>query len=156
MTRIGLTRSVDPLTRYLDYWAQGNLGDSMGMFRPVMEHLRTGPFEAIVCGHSHVPGIVKEAGRTYVNSGSWTFASSHYIVWDGREFAVRDWMTGRAIGPELYAPMIDGSIYEKDFFQWWRENYMGLLRFREGEERKNRLRGWESYIRDYQYLADSS
>jgi len=30
---------------------------------------------------------------------------------------------------------------------------MGLLRFREGEERRGRFRGWESYIRDYQYLA---
>ena len=29
-----------------------------------------------------------------------------------------------------------------DFWQWWRENYMGLLRFREGEERRGRLRGW--------------
>ncbi len=154
MARLGFPRSADALNRYLDYWAQGNLGDSMGMFRPVLAHLETGPWQYIVAGHSHMPGIVRRGERAYVNTGSWTFASSHYVVWDGQDFLVRDWMTGRTIGQELYEPMLDGSLYEKDFWQWWRENYMGLLRFREGEERKSRMRGWESYMRDYQHLAD--
>ena len=30
---------------------------------------------------------------------------------------------------------------------------MGFLRFREGEERKGRLRGWQSYVRDSQHLS---
>jgi UDP-2,3-diacylglucosamine pyrophosphatase LpxH len=157
MRALGFTRSADAINHYLDYWAQGNLGDSMGMFRPVLDHLRTGRFRYIVCGHSHLPGIVREGegadATAYVNTGSWTFASSHYAMWDGHDFTVRDWMTGRTIGSEMYESLIDGSIYDKDFWQWWRENYMGLFRFREGEERKGRLRGWESYIREYQHLS---
>ncbi|MBA2321298.1 MAG: metallophosphoesterase [Deltaproteobacteria bacterium] len=157
MRGLGFTRSADAINRYLDYWAQGNLGDSMGMFRPILDHLRTGRFRYIVCGHSHVPGIVRDGegdqATAYINTGSWTFASSHYVVWDGQDFAVRDWMTGRSIGAEMYESLLDGTIYDKDFWQWWRENYMGLFRFREGEERKGRLRGWESYIREYQHLA---
>ncbi len=159
MAKLGYTRSAAKLNAYLDYWVQGNLGDSMGMFRPVMDHLRTGPYQYILCGHSHLPGFVPletahpEGQRAYVNTGSWTFASSFYVTWDGAAFAVSDWMTRRRVGAELYGPLLDGVIYEKDFWQWWRENYMGMLRFREGEERKDRLRGWESFIRDHQHLA---
>lgn len=153
MAAVGLPRSAEQLNAYLDYWAIGNMGDPMGMFRPVWKALEEGPWRYIVCGHSHLPGIVPQGDRAYLNTGSWTFASSHYLVWDGEGWTCRDWLTGRSIGAEFYEPLLEGTIYEKDFWQWWRENYMGLLRFREGEERKGRLRGWESYIRDYQYLS---
>jgi hypothetical protein len=49
--------------------------------------------------------------------------------------------------------MLDGTLYERDFFQWWRENYLGWFRFREGEERRGKLRHWESYLRDHQRLS---
>lgn len=153
MRRIGLPRSAEELNRYLDYWVQSNMGDPMGIFLPILRELDTGRYDAIVCGHSHLPGIVTRKGRSYVNTGSWTFASSHYVVYDHGSFVCRDWITGARYGQELYEPLLDGGVYEKDFWQWWRENYMGLLRFREGEERKGRLRGWESYVRDYQYLS---
>jgi UDP-2,3-diacylglucosamine pyrophosphatase LpxH len=153
MARIGLPRSAEALNRYLDYWARSNMGDPMGIFQPVMAELDSGRYDAIVCGHSHLPGVVTRNGRRYVNTGSWTFASSHYVVYEDGQFTCRDWITGARFAQELYEPLIDGVVYEKDFWQWWRENYMGLLRFREGEERKGRLRGWESYLRDYQYLS---
>ena len=153
MKRIGLPRSAERLNAYLSYWAQGNMGDSMGMFRPATQALREGPWPNILCGHSHLPGIVHRGSRTYVNTGSWTFASSHYVIWDRGSWQCADWITGRDIGSEFYEPLIDGHLYDKDFWQWWRENYMGFLRFREGEERKGRLRGWESYVRDFQHLS---
>ena len=153
MALIGLPRSAAALNSYLDYWARGNMGDPMGMFRPAWEDARTGPYPNIVCGHSHLPGIVREAERTYVNTGSWTFSSSHYVVWEDGHFTCRDWITGQEFVDKFYEPLLDGIVYEKDFWQWWRENYMGFLRFREGEERKGRLRGWESYVRDYQHLS---
>ena len=153
MKVLGLPRSAKQLDGYLDYWAQGNMGDSMGMFRPVREALTHGDWKSILCGHSHLPGIVPLDGRVYVNTGSWTFASSHFVIWDSGTWSCGDWITGRQIGAEFYEPLIDGHLYDKDFWQWWRENYMGLLRFREGEERKGRLRGWESYIRDFQHLS---
>lgn len=155
MAAIGRPRSAETLNHYLTYWARSNMGDPMGIFLPACELLDTGRFDAVVCGHSHLPGVVPRGpGKAYVNTGSWTFASSHYVVWDPQSgFTCRDWITGNRFGAELYAPLLDGVVYEKDFWQWWREHYMGLFRFREGEERKGRLRGWESYVRDYQHLS---
>lgn len=138
----------------LNHWAWSNQGDSMCIFRPALDSLRAGPWRVIICGHSHLPGVVRDGDKIYANTGSWTFASSQYIVWDGHDVQCHDWITGRRFEDELYRPLIDGSIYERDFFQWWRENYMGWLRFREGEERRGVLRGWESYIRDYQHLSN--
>ena len=31
----------------------------------------------------------------------------------------RDWITGREFADHLYEPLIDGTIDEKDFWQWW-------------------------------------
>ncbi len=153
MTWVGHQRSADRLHTYLTYWAQSNMGDSMGIFQGALEALDEGEFDALVCGHSHLPGVVDHGGRQYINTGSWTFASSQYVVWDGESFLCRDWITGREFTSQFYEPLLDGALYHKDFWQWWRENYMGLFRFREGEERKGNLRGWESYVRDYQHLS---
>lgn len=154
MARVGFPRSAESLNRYLTYWARSNMGDPMAIFRPACDLLRQDRWAAVVCGHSHLPGIVEVApGKHYVNTGSWTFASSHYVIYEEGRWSCRDWLTGHTFGQELYEPLLDGVIYEKDFWQWWREHYMGFFRFREGEERKGRLRGWESYIRDYQHLS---
>lgn len=154
MRKIGFPRSYDAVDRNLNYWARSNMGDPMCILRPIKQRLREDRWPYILCGHSHLPGIVWERpDRAYINTGSWSFASSHYVLWEGNNFEVHDWITGREFHAELYEPVLNGSIDEKDFWQWWRENYMGMLRFREGEERRGRLRGWESYIRDYQYMA---
>lgn len=150
---LGFRASADASMRKLDFWARSNMGDPMCIFKPVMQRLRESRWQYIVCGHSHLPGVVPQGDKAYANTGSWTFASSQYLVWDGEQMRCRDWITGREIGPQYYEPLLDGSVDEKDFWQWWRENYMGFLRFREGEERRGRLRGWESYIRDYQHLS---
>ncbi|TNE85964.1 MAG: hypothetical protein EP330_23805 [Deltaproteobacteria bacterium] len=150
---VGWETPSDALKTQLDFWARSNMGDPMCIFRPVTDHVREGQWKTVVCGHSHLPGIVPIGERTYCNTGSWTFASSYYLTCDQGEWRCRDWITGRELTHEFYGPLLDGTIDEKDFWQWWRENYMGFLRFREGEERRGRLRGWESYIRDSQYLA---
>ncbi len=151
--RFGLDRPATELLANLDFWAWSNMGDSMGIFRPAFQHVRTGAFPILVCGHSHLPGVVRDGDRAYANTGSWTFASSQYVIWDGTDVRCLDWITGREYKSELYAPMIDGTLYERDFFAWWRENYMGWLRFREGEERRGWLKGWESVVRDRQVLS---
>ena len=149
----GYPASWDRLQARLDFWARSNLGDPMCIFRPIRERLTNDRWPIIISGHSHLPGVVPVGDRFYANTGSWTFSSSQYLVWDGEKLTSKDWLTGREFHDELYRPMLDGTIDEKNFWIWWRENYMGWLRFREGEERKGRLRGWESYIRDSQYLA---
>ncbi len=154
LSALGLPRSAENLNRYLTYWARSNMGDPMGMFRSAIETLEAGPWHALVCGHSHLPGVVPaRGGRTYVNTGSWTFASSHFAVWDGMSFSCRDWINGTRFEGALYEPLLAGTLYTMDFWQWWRQNYLGFLRFREGEERRVRHRGWESYVRDTQHLS---
>jgi UDP-2,3-diacylglucosamine pyrophosphatase LpxH len=136
---------------HLNYWARSNMGDPMCMVQPILRKLHEGPWQYMVCGHSHLPGVVPHPlspSRAYVNLGSWTFASSQYGIWSEGRMEVRDWITGREYADELYRPVLTGALW-----QWWRENYMGWLRFREGEERRGSLRGWESYVRDYQSLA---
>lgn len=151
--RLGIETGAREVLAHLDFWAWSNLGDSMGIFRPAFHEARTGRFRFVVCGHSHLPGVVRDGDRAYANTGSWTFASSQYLVFRDGDLACHDWITGREYRDELYQPMLDGTLYERDFFQWWKENYMGMLRFREGEERQGRLRGWQSYMRDYQVLS---
>ncbi|MCB9681421.1 MAG: metallophosphoesterase [Alphaproteobacteria bacterium] len=152
--RLGVQTPVaDEIIANLDFFAWSNMGDSMGIFRPAMEHVLRGPWRFVVCGHSHLPGVVRRDDRAYANTGSWTFASSQYVLWDGHDVSSHDWITGRAYGEELYRPMLDGSLYERDVFQWWRENYLGWLRFREGEERIGRLRTWQTWVQDHQRLA---
>ena len=153
---LGFEASAKETERTLDFWARSNLGDPMCIFQPAMERLREDNWKILLCGHSHLPGIVRENGKMYANTGSWTFASSQYIVWRDGELRCHDWITGREFGDQLYQPLLDGSIDEKNFWQWWRENYMGWLRFREGEERRGRFRGWESYIRDHQEFGHIS
>ena len=153
LRRVGFQASADSAERTLDFWARSNMGDPMCIFQPIMDRLERDQWPIILCGHSHLPGIVHQHGKRYANTGSWTFASSQYIVWDGSDLRCFDWITGREFHDQLYQPLLDGTIDEKNFWQWWRENYMGLLRFREGEERRGRFRGWESYIRDHQEIG---
>lgn len=153
MRKLGMKASAASAEATLDFWARSNMGDPMCIFKPAMERLSRGPWPILLCGHSHLPGIVERDGKRYANTGSWTFASSQYIVWRDGDLRCFDWITGREYGDQLYQPLLDGTIDEKNFWQWWRENYMGWLRFREGEERRGRFRGWESYIRDHQELG---
>lgn len=153
---LGVRGFGDRALAHLDYWARSNMGDPMCLLQPALQSLYEGPWQMTICGHSHLPGIIRHPlnpERSFVNLGSWTFASSQYGFWDGERMELRDWITGRQYGDELYRSVLTGALDEKDFWQWWRENYMGWFRFREGEERRGSLRGWESYVRDHQSLA---
>ncbi len=148
------TPVADELLANLDFWCWGNQGDSMGIFRPIIQDLTTGPWRAIVCGHSHVPGVVRVGDRMYANSGSWTFGSAQYAVWDGSDLTVHDWISGRTYEDELYRAMEDPPIWERDFLTWWRESYLGRFRFVEGERKRGRLRAWEVQAREGQRLGE--
>ncbi|MEC8422394.1 MAG: hypothetical protein VX000_01385, partial [Myxococcota bacterium] len=92
-------------------------------------------YDILVTGHSHLPGVVEVCpGKSYVNTGSWTFNSAQYALWDGEQFAVRDWISGKVYGDALYRGIIDRRHKHKSFTEWWRENYLGWLRYRVGEE----------------------
>lgn len=120
----------------LRYWAHNQLGDAAGMFENIRTALTSGPHRFLVTGHSHLPGRVPLGlDRTYVNTGSWTFNSTTYAVWDGQDFLVRDWLTGREFDDRAYQALLDRRFRHLDFLDWWREQYLGWFRFRVAEER---------------------
>ncbi len=127
------------------YWIRSNMGDPGCLFHPALERLDAQDQRVLVCGHSHLPGIVRRVdGRVYANTGSWTFASASYLRWSPDDgIQVRDWLSGRTWGSELYEPLMRGDFDHKTIDDWWREHYMGLFRFRCGEERRGKLPPWQ-------------
>lgn len=118
----------------ISFWTQTELGDPMTITRPVLDRLREDRYELIVCGHSHMPGIVElEDGKRYVNLGSWTFGNAQYGVWDGQTLVLRDWLSGRVFSDENYAPIFSGAT-DLTYEEWFHSQYMGYLRFRCGED----------------------
>jgi hypothetical protein len=123
------------LLSQVDFWTRGVLGDPMGITMPAFAAIKADArFDTIVCGHSHLPGVVElPGGKRYVNLGSWSFGNSQYGVWDGRRFELRDWISGREIGDENYRPIIEGRA-DRRYEDWFRDEYLGWWRYRCGEE----------------------
>ncbi|MGQ0826719.1 MAG: hypothetical protein ACT4OX_17120 [Actinomycetota bacterium] len=113
---------------FVTYWSRSVWGDPHDAFRPIATALRGGPYRAIVCGHTHLPGVAGLDGRHYVNAGSWASRAAQAAAWDGVEFSVNDFGTGASIGDEHYGWMLDGDD-PGDFFDWWAQHYRGRLRF---------------------------
>ena len=131
----------------IQYWTRNQLGDAAMLFDGVCRYLPTSRLRALVTGHSHIPGRIRFAdGTTFVNTGSWTFASSQYAIWDGTAFTVRDWTTGKVYEDELYQSILQGDTDGQGMTEWWSENYIGFFRFRCGEEGPlpNLPRPWQS------------
>ncbi len=121
---------------FIDFWTRGVLGDPMGITMPAIQSLREGTagHSFVVCGHSHLPGIVQvDEDKAYVNLGSWSFGNSQYGFWDGSRFELRDWITGRTIRDERYRPIFEGKA-DRTYEEWFESQYLGYLRFRCGEE----------------------
>ena len=130
----GKGEQADKIEHTIDFWTQTELGDPMTITRPALKQLREDRFETIVCGHSHLPGVISlEDGKRYINLGSWTFKNAQYGVWDGETFVLRDWITGRIYDDENYRPIFEG-VTNMTFEEWFHSQYMGYLRFRCGEE----------------------
>ena len=112
------------------------IADPSGIFEPIRAELEQEdcPYDTIITGHSHLPGNISfENGKKYVNTGSWTFGSSQYCVWDKKELRVFDWIKGHEYKDQAYKHLLSRRYQHMDIFRWWRENYMGWLRFRVAE-----------------------
>lgn len=125
-------RSEDAVT----YWVRNEAGDPMLMFRPALAWARANGARTVVCGHSHMPANVAVDGVRFVNTGSWTFGWAQYAVLEDGAFTVRDWVSGREYLDELYRPLLEGDLDHLDMDRWWRNQYLGWLRFRSGELRR--------------------
>jgi len=133
--RLGAREPLEGLRLFFRYWALNQMGDPGMLIAGVKAALPELPYRFIVAGHSHMPGLVEVApGRTYVNTGSWTFGAAQYALWDGSRFSVHDWISGKTYGDAAYLPAVRGELDEATIFEWWRENHLGWLRFRAGEE----------------------
>ena len=132
---LGLERLIGGARDVIQYWSMNQIGDPACIFENIRDDLADAPYRYVVTGHSHLPGMIEvHPGRYYVNTGSWTFSAAQYALWDGQHFTVQDWITGRTYDDRMYRPLYDRRFHHMDFLAWWRENYMGWLRFRSGEE----------------------
>jgi hypothetical protein len=117
------------------YWTQNQIGDAGMLYDGVSRALPGQPYKVLITGHSHLPGLITlPTGQRYVNTGSWTFNSAQFALWDHGEISVHDWITGRQYTDGAYRHLIEGRAAHMNFREWWRENYLGWLRFRSGEE----------------------
>jgi UDP-2,3-diacylglucosamine hydrolase len=135
--KIGLGKFKGRTAEYLQYWAMNQIADPSGIFEPIRADLEAedGAYDMIISGHSHLPGnVLLPNGKRYVNTGSWTFGSSQYAIWDGKEIQVFDWLKGIEYTDQAYQHLMNRRYRHMDIFRWWRENYMGWLRYRVGEK----------------------
>ncbi|HCP48075.1 MAG TPA: hypothetical protein DIU15_18700 [Deltaproteobacteria bacterium] len=123
------------LRDWAEFWTRGVMGDPMGLTRPVVRRLEADPnVDTIVCGHSHLPGVVPVGdNKAYVNLGSWSFGNSQYGIWNGKQFQLMDFISSRSIRDENYRPIFEGHA-DRTYREWFEDQYMGFLRFRSGEE----------------------
>ena len=134
--RLGMTKRAEEAEQFANYWARSEAGDPMEMLYPTLAE--AGPLKAttLICGHAHMPGNLVHEGVRYVNTGSWTYAWCQYAYFDGDQFLVRDWVTGREFGDELYRPALDGVLANLTFERWWNNQYLGWFRYRSAELRR--------------------
>jgi len=130
------TRHTAHVSSTIRYWTRCQIGDPASMFHPACKALETGPYRTLVCGHSHLPGVVAVGERRYANTGSWTFASSTVLRIEGEELELKDWISGRIYGDDHYQPLVARTWDDYTFEDWWRANYLGWLRYRVGEQHR--------------------
>jgi len=134
--RIGLGKLGKRAEDQVNYWVRSEAGDPMSMLYPALEGAKKLGARTLVCGHAHMPGVLERDGVRYVNTGSWTYGYAQYARFDGGEFVVRDWITGREYGDELYRPALDGELVDITMDRWWANQYLGWFRFRSAELRR--------------------
>lgn len=127
--KLGFRERARSNEAFIHYWSRAVWGDAHALFDAAAAAARAGPTQALVCGHTHLPGVVDLGDRHYINAGSWTFGDSGFAEWDGSAFSASDFETGESFGDTRYGWMLDG-VDPGDFFDWWRLAYEGRLRFR--------------------------
>ena len=75
-----------------------------------------------------------------MNTGSWTFRQAQVTRLEAGVFTVRDRISGIEYGRQLYNTVLAGELDDLHFERWWRNQYLGWLRFRKGELRRRRER----------------
>ena len=137
LKKLGFKKSDQSWERFIQYWAMNQIADPAGIFENVRTKLEESDFKYLITGHSHLPGKVPIGEKFYINTGSWTFNSAQYALWDGKQFTVRDWISNKEYQDAAYRPLLDRRFRHMNFLAWWRENYIGWFQFRVGETGRN-------------------
>jgi len=103
------------------------LGDPGDNFGATVRTVLGNGFDAVVCGHSHVPGAVRTPRGLYVNIGTWTCGVRTFGRWTGERFQVLDAESGRELGDEEFIDL-PAETEPEDLFRWWSQHRHELLR----------------------------
>lgn len=127
-TYVGWKRRARKIRRFVRYWSRCVWGDCNELVHRIRHRLaRMHQVRVLVCGHSHVPGDICWGEKRYINVGSWAMRNSQYAYWDGHDFAVRDWLSGRQIQDEYFRPLL--GLREPDYVEWFNRYHRSLLNF---------------------------
>jgi UDP-2,3-diacylglucosamine pyrophosphatase LpxH len=135
---LGLRERAARRMEVVEFWTRNEAGDPMKMALPALEWAKGARLRAVVCGHSHMPGLIERDGSCYVNTGSWTFGWAALTTLHEGRFEVRDVRSGRVHTDTLYRRLLEGHLDALSFERWWRNEYLGWFRFRSAEARRAR------------------
>lgn len=135
LRKLGLDDIADRSEFLANHWVRAEAGDPVGMTRHALNWGKQQGLKALICGHAHMPCNMDYQGLRYINTGSWTFGWAQYTLYEHGKFTVRDRLTGQEYQDELYQALMRGDLENLDFDRWWRNQYMGWLRYRAGEAR---------------------
>lgn len=125
---LGREREADELDESVRYLARSVCGDPADVFGATKRAVFGEGFDNVLCGHTHVPGVVHTEGGLYANSGTWASGMRTYATWSAGRFAVYDVDTGGEIRDEHYASVPEETT-AADLFDWWTRQWQrGLFR----------------------------
>lgn len=121
------------LQKWVDYACANQMGDGAQMWSNIQQALPNIEEDVLMTGHSHIPGNVQMLNHTYINTGSWTFDAACVTIINRRtgEITTKDWITQTMFQDEGYVELCHPRYQGISFLQWWRENYLGWLQFRQ-------------------------
>jgi len=115
---LGQRGQAGALEERVRYLARAFQGDPADLFGATVRTVLGDRFNTVVCGHSHVPGVVGTPRGVYVNTGAWASGLRTYGLWTGSRMQVCEVDTGRELGDEEYRG-IPAQTEPNDLFDCW-------------------------------------
>ena len=111
---------AEALEGNVHYLARSVCGDPADLHGATVRGVLGEDLDAVLCGHSHIPGVTHTDRGIYANTGTWTSGLRTYATWTDGSFVVRHVDSGEAIGDEHYAGL-PVETHPQDLFDWWWE-----------------------------------
>lgn len=125
---VGFSEKAETLEARIRYLARSVLGDPADLFGATDRVVLGRDFETVLCGHSHVPGVIHTKRGTYANTGTWARGMRTFATWTGTRVVVQNVDTRSEIRDEYFVNLPEETSPE-DLFQWWTTQWnTGLFR----------------------------